>query len=61
MKSAAGTGSACVIAIAWMMMSDSLIQNVIRERERKVKHQIMVSGSSLTAYWLGNYLSDIIF
>lgn len=26
-----------------------------------IKHQIIVSGASLSAYWLGNYISDIIF
>jgi len=48
------------MAIAWMMVSDSQIQAIIRERERDVKHQIMISGCSLTAYWMGNYIADII-
>lgn len=26
-----------------------------------IKHQIIVSGASLSAYWLGNYVSDIMF
>jgi hypothetical protein len=44
-----------------MMISDSLIQSVIKERQKNVKHQIMVSGCSLSAYWIGNYAADIIF
>ena len=31
-KAAAGTTSAILMTIAWMMISDSLIQNVIKER-----------------------------
>ena len=26
-----------------------------------IKHQIIVSGGSLTSYWMANYLSDVIF
>ena len=49
------------MTIAWMMISDALLQLIIRERQRNIKHQIMVSGSSLPAYWLSNYFADIIF
>ncbi len=48
------------MTIAWLMISDSLIQSIIRERQRNIKHQIMVSGSSLSAYWVGNYIADVI-
>lgn len=37
-KAAAGTTSAIIMAIAWLMISDSLIQNVIREKQRNIKH-----------------------
>jgi hypothetical protein len=43
------------------MLSDSLIQNIIRERELRIKHLIVLSGTSLNAYWLSHYLCDIIF
>ena len=59
-STASGTLSGILITAAWMMVSDSLIQMVIKERQRNVKHQIMVSGCSLTAYWLGNYIADIL-
>lgn len=59
-KTAAGTTTAILMAIAWLMISDSLIQNIIRERQRNIKHQIMVSGSSLTAYWMSHFVADVI-
>ena len=37
-KSAAGTTSAILMTIAFMMMSDSVVQNIIRERENNIKH-----------------------
>mmetsp|Transcript_18312 Transcript_18312/g.28136 ORF Transcript_18312/g.28136 Transcript_18312/m.28136 type:complete len:317 (+) Transcript_18312:1175-2125(+) len=49
------------MTIAWMMISDSWIQAIIREREKNIKHQIMVSGSSVAAYWISNYIADILF
>lgn len=61
MKSTAGTLSAILMTIAFMMMSDSVVQNIIRERENNIKHQIIVSGASKAAYWMGHYLADIIF
>lgn len=57
----AGTNAAFMLTIAWMMISDSLLQNIIRERERNIKHQMMISGSSVAAYWLGNYIADVVF
>jgi hypothetical protein len=44
-----------------MMVSNSLVQGIIRERERNIKHQILVSGGGLPAYWLSHYIGDIIF
>jgi len=37
-NAAAGTSSSILIAIAYMMVSNSLIQNIIMERKRNVKH-----------------------
>ena len=47
--------------MAYMMISKSLAENIIRERERNIKHQILVSGAGLPAYWLSNYVADILF
>lgn len=60
-KTIAGTNSAILMTIAWLMISDSLIQNVIKERQKMIKHQMIVSGSSLLAYWLAMYIADIFF
>lgn len=60
-KTIAGTNAAILMAIAWLMLSDSLLQGIIKERQRNIKHQLMISGASLTAYWLGNYVADMCF
>lgn len=57
----AGTNAAFMLTIAWMMISDSLLQNIIKERDRNIKHQIMVSGCSIGAYWAGSYIADVVF
>lgn len=46
-------------AVAYMLVSDTLVQVLIRERENKIKHQIILSGSSKIAYWLSNYIVDV--
>ena len=53
-----GKGS---FAFAYMMVSDSLIQNIIRERVKRVKQQMTLSGMNIPAYWISHYLIDIIF
>ena len=50
-----------MFAIAYMMVSDSLVQNIIRERQKMVKQQMIISGVSLPAYWISHYLLDIVF
>jgi hypothetical protein len=49
------------MAIAWLMISDSLLQSIIKERSKQIKHQLLISGASLPAYWIGNYAADICF
>lgn len=60
-STAAGTTSGILMTIAWMMISDSLVQNIIKEKQSQVKHQMMISGCSLSAYWMGNYIADLLF
>jgi hypothetical protein len=38
----------------------SIITLIVREREDLVKHQQLVSGLSITSYWLSNYLVDFV-
>jgi hypothetical protein len=60
-NAATGSTSAILVAIAYMLISDSLIQNIIKEKQRNVKHQMIISGASLPAYWMSYYIGDVIF
>jgi ATP-binding cassette subfamily A (ABC1) protein 1 len=60
-NAAAGTTSSILFAIAYMMVSNSLVQNIIAERRRNVKHQMIISGVSIPAYWMSHYIVDIAF
>jgi hypothetical protein len=46
---------------AFMLIADALIQAIIVERQKNVKHQIMVSGGSVMSYWLSIYVGDVLF
>ena len=48
-------------AVAYMMIADSIVQSIIKERQTKVKHQIMVSGASKLAYWASNFFVDFLY
>jgi len=58
---AAGTSSCILFSIAYMMVSNSLISNIIGERRRNVKNQMIISGVSIPAYWISHYLVDLLF
>jgi len=51
---------AFVLAIAMSLLPASLITYIVKEREFNAKHQQIVSGVSITAYWLSNFFVDII-
>ena len=61
LAAAAGTSSSILFSIAYMMVSNSLICNIIAERQRNVKNQMIISGVSIPAYWMSHYLIDIVF
>jgi hypothetical protein len=42
------------------MISDTLIQSLLREKQNAIKHQIVISGGSKVAYWMSHYLVDVI-
>lgn len=48
------------MSIAWMMISESILRGILSEKKNNIKHQILISGGSLSAYWLANYIADII-
>ncbi len=58
---ASGTSSSILFSIAFMMISNSLIANIIGERKRNVKNQMIISGVDISAYWIAHYLVDILF
>ena len=51
---------AFVLGIAMSLLPASLITYIVKEREFNAKHQQIVSGVSITAYWFSNFLVDII-
>lgn len=48
-------------AVTYMMIADQIVQSVIKERQAKVKHQIMVSGASKLAYWTSHFFFDFLY
>ena len=63
-KNDAATADAFVIAlfamIAFCFVPASFAVFVVKEREVKAKHQQVISGVSIYAYWLSTYLWDIV-
>ena len=47
-------------AVAYMMISDTLIQSLIKEKQLAIKHQIIISGGSKLTYWLSHYVIDVV-
>ncbi|KAL4454193.1 hypothetical protein ABPG74_012150 [Tetrahymena malaccensis] len=62
-KSFSGTVKGIVISLIFSIgmafIPASLITYIVREREEHIKHQQIVSGVSLWAYWLSNFLIDL--
>jgi ATP-binding cassette subfamily A (ABC1) protein 3 len=50
------------LMIAYSFIPASIVQFVVREKEnnRNAKHQQMISGVSIPAYWLSNYAWDLL-
>lgn len=59
-NTATGFISAILVSIAFAFIPASLIVIIVKERENNVKHQQIVSGVSITAYWLSNLLVDFL-
>jgi len=55
-----GLLSSIGVAIAYTLISDTLICTLIKEKKLAIKHQIMISGGSKIAYWLSHYLIDFL-
>ena len=55
-----GVFGAFAFSIGISFIPASLIVFIVKEREMNIKHQQMVSGVSLAAYWFSNYLVDLL-
>ena len=51
---------AFLVAIAIALIPCTMVSYILKERENQLKHMQMISGMSLTGYWLANVMSDIL-
>lgn len=49
-----------LIALAFSFIPSSLVMFIVKERENNAKHQQIVSGVGLSAYWFSNLLVDYL-
>lgn len=59
-NTASGVFAALIFGLGFSFIPGAIIAYIVRERQDSVKHQHMISGVSLWAYWLSNFLWDII-
>jgi ATP-binding cassette subfamily A (ABC1) protein 3 len=48
------------LVIAFALVPAGIISFIVQEREESLKHQQLISGVSLVAYWLSNGIVDIL-
>lgn len=51
--------AALVFSIGMAFIPASVISYIVKEREINIKHQQLVSGVSVKAYWFSNWLMDV--
>ena len=49
-----------IIGIGFALIPASIISAIVSEREKNLKHMQIISGMSLAAYWISNYIFDIL-
>ncbi|CAD8078613.1 unnamed protein product [Paramecium primaurelia] len=59
-QSVAGYLSAFIFSIGFAFIPASIISFIVKEREINIKHQQLVSGVSVLAYWASNWIIDIV-
>jgi len=42
------------------MIPSSTVSYILTEREKNLKHMQLISGMSLSAYWIGNFIFDLL-
>lgn len=52
--------SALIIVMAFAFIPVSFATFIVRERQLEVKHQQLISGVSITAYWTSTFLFDVV-
>lgn len=57
---ATGFIASFIFAVALAFIPSSIVVFIVKEREQGVKHQQLVSGVGLLAYWMANYVADFI-
>jgi hypothetical protein len=49
-----------VVAIGFSLIPSAIISFIVNEREKNLKHMQLISGMSLSAYWISNMLFDVV-
>ena len=49
-----------IIGIGFSLIPASIISFILSEREKNLKHMQLISGMNLAAYWISNYIFDIL-
>lgn len=57
---ASGIFIAFVVSIGFALIPAVVVSFILNEREKNLKHMQVISGMSLTAYWISNLVFDIL-
>ena len=49
-----------VLSIGFALIPASIISFILHEREKNLKHMLLISGMNLSSYWVSNYIFDMI-
>lgn len=49
-----------IFSVALAFIPSSIVVFIVKEKQQGIKHQQLVSGVSLFAYWMANYVSDLM-
>lgn len=56
---AGGIFTSFVVSIGFALIPATVVSFILNEREKNLKHQQVISGMSLTAYWISNLIFDL--
>lgn len=59
-NTASGVLGALIFGLGFSFIPGAIVAYIVRDREESVKHQHTISGVSLFAYWLANYIWDLV-